>query len=327
MGRRHVQVLGQLGVPFVGICDQSEAALEAAKSELQLPNRTLYTDPVRLLAEGRPECVIVSTTAPSHCALTCAAAAAGARYILCEKPMAVSLEQCDQMLSACAARGARLGINHQMRFMEQYTEPKRLMASPELGGVRSVTVVAGNFGLAMNACHYFEMFRYLADEPAIDATAWFSSERVPNPRGAHFEDRAGSIRLTTESGVRFYLEAGSDQGHGLHVTYAARNGRLTVDELTGSAHLQYRLEEHRELPTTRYAMPWEERRWRIAPADVLGPTQAVLEALFAESNYPSGEVGRAAVAGLVAAYLSHEQGHIPVATHGALPRSRVFPWA
>jgi len=328
MGRRHIQVIQELGLALVGICDCNPEALTMAAEE-QLAARAIhFTDPHLMLSQTKPECVIVSTTAPTHCEYTCLAAEAGARYIFCEKPMAVSLEECDRMIATCRAHGVRLAINHQMRFMQQYTEPKRIVQSEVFGGLSSVTVVAGNFGMAMNGTHYFEMFRYMTDEPPVEVTAWFSPEKVPNSRGLQFEDRAGAVRLTTSSGKRFYMETGADQGHGMRVIYAGPYGQLVVDELAGTMVLSVREEQYHDLPTTRYGMPGVETMQKIEPADAVEPTRAVLDALLKDKNLPTGEDGRLAVAALVAAYVSDENGHIPVRLDDAnLPRERVFPWA
>ena len=264
----------------------------------------------------------------SHCAYTSLAAEAGARYILCEKPMGVSLAECDRMMEVCSRHGTRLAVNHQMRFMEQYTASKRIVQSEAFGGLSSVTVVAGNFGMANNGSHYFEMFRYMTDEPPIEATAWFSTETVPNPRGPQFEDRAGAVRLTTVSGKRFYMEIGADQGHGMKVVYSGPYGQLVVDELAGTMYLAVRGDRYRDMPSTRYGMPSVESVQKISPADSVGPTRAVLEALLDDDDPPTGEDGRMAVAALVAAYVSDENGHIPVSLgDSALPLDRVFPWA
>jgi len=327
MGRRHVQVVRELGLELAGLADARSEALEAAAREDAVPAGILYTDVARLLEEGRPECVVVATTAPSHAELTCQAAGAGARFVLCEKPMAISLAECDRMLKACRDRGTRLAINHQMRFMEQYTAPKALLDSEAYGGLRSVLVAAGNFGMAMNGTHYFEMFRFMAGEAPTTATAWFSAGGVPNPRGPQFEDRAGGVRLETASGQRFYMDVGADQGHGVKVTYSARHGQIVVDELEGTMRADVRQDAHRDLPTTRYGMPSVRTEQRIRPADAVAPTRAVLEALLRGSGYPSGEDGRLAVAALVAAYVSDESGHVPVRIDSALPAGRTFPWA
>ena len=171
------------------------------------------------------------------------------RFILCEKPLAVSLQACDRAIAVCRRFGAALAVNHQMRFMEQYSTPRQLLVSPAFGGLASVAVTTGNFGLAMNGTHYFEMFRYLADEPATEVAAWFSPEVVPNPRPRVRRPR----RLRPPGhGVRqaLYLDCSADQGHGLQVVYAARHGHIFVDELRGRMTWACRKEEHRSLPTT-----------------------------------------------------------------------------
>ncbi len=241
--------------------------------------------------------------------------------------MGVSLAECDLMIETCRAHGTKLAINHQMRYMEQYTAVKEITDSAAFGGLGSVTVVAGNFGMSMNGTHYFEMFRYMTGEYPVEVQAWFSEDPLSNPRGPQFSDRAGSLRLTTESGKRFYMEIGPDQGHGMHVTYAGPNGRLDVDELAGKMAWVVREEEYRKLPTTRYGMPNIQSERAIAPADAVTPTRHVLEAVIKGEDWPTGEDGRRAVAVLVAAYQSDENGHVPVRIDDKLNRSRVFPWA
>ncbi len=327
MGLRHLEVLRSLRLDVAGAADRYEQAL-AKGEEAGLLRDQLFRDPMAMLRELRSECVVIATTAPSHRELVCAAAENGARAILCEKPMAVSLAECDRMIDACRATGTRLAINHQMRFMEQYTLPKEIVHSPLFGGLGSVTVVAGNFGIAMNGSHYFEMFRYMTDTPPVKVNAWFSDEMLANPRGPEFQDRAGCVRLETADGKRFYMDASSDQGHGMLVCYAGRNGRLDVDELAGHMRLVVRKSEHQAQPTTRYGMPADTTERAITPADSVAPTRAVMAALLEGANYPDGEVGRSVVEVLVAAHISDERSGetIDLATN-SLPRDRVFPWA
>ena len=328
MGLRHLAVLRDLGLDVVGTADLQEAAREKARSDFALPASALFADAREMVERLRPDLLVVATTAPAHAELVCLAAKNGARAILCEKPMAASLAECDRMIDACKASGTRLAVNHQMRFMEQYTVPRSIVQDGSFGGLSSINVVAGNFGLANNGSHYFEMMRYVSGEMPATVTAWLSAESVPNPRGPQFEDRGGAVRLTTATGKRFYMDAGTDQGHGMHVTYAGRNGRLDVDELAGKARLVLRKAEHSAEPTTRYGMPWEEREISIAPADSVAPTRAVLAALLADKDYPDGAVGRMAVGVLVAAHLSHERGGVGIDLASAkLPRERTFSWA
>ena len=327
MGRRHMTAVRQLGLELAGICDLDREALALACQEHQLSSAQAFGNAEELLRGARPECVIVSTTAPSHAELGCLAAAAGARYILCEKPMATSLAECDALLEAAQRSGARLAVNHPARFTEIYREAKRVVESEAFGGLTSVTMVAGNIGLAMNSTHLFEMFRFTTGEAPREVTAWFSPGTFPNPRGPQFDDRAGSVRLTTAGGKRFYLEAGSDQGHGFTMVYAGRFGQLLVEGLAGEMRLIVRKDSERHQPLTRYACPADERAWKVSSSDAVAGSRAVLEALLKGENFPSGEEGRLAIEVLVAAYVSHENGHVAVRLpETPLPRERRFPW-
>jgi predicted dehydrogenase len=328
MGRRHIQAIQEMGLDLVGICDSNRESLLLAQKEQAVSSDLFYTDATSLLREKKPDCVVIASTAPSHREYTEVSAAFGAKFILCEKPMATSLADCDAMIEACMKHGACLAINHQMRFMEQYVEPKNLIESGDFGGLTSIAIVAGNFGMAMNGTHYFEMLRYMTGEPPCEVTAWFSDECIPNPRGEQFEDRAGAVRITTRSGKRFYMEIGSDQGNGLQVIYAGRYGQIIMDELAGRMTLVYRESQYRDLPTTRYGMPSIRSDRSIQPADVISPTKAVLEALLNSTSPPTGEDGRLAVSTLISAYISNEQNHRPVKLDEIEAfRDRTFPWA
>jgi predicted dehydrogenase len=326
MGARHLQVVRELGWDIVGILDQNEPTLAEAGKQFGIPACRQYREAQPLMEQANPECVIVATTAPGHGPLTCLAAKAGARYILCEKPMASSLAECDQMIAACESHGARLAVNHQTRFMPQYLDARRILQSEDFGPWTSITVVAGNMGLAMNGVHYFELLRWLSGEPPREVAAWLSSDPTPNPRGAQFQDLAGSIRVATGSGKRLYMDLGPDQGHGIRTVYAGRTGVLVADDLSGNMQLAVRGREHRELPTARYGMESRDSSPQTAPTDAVAPTRSVLEALIADGDYPTGEHGRTAVATLVAAHVSEQQGHRTVPADGTLPREFRFQY-
>ncbi|MBB3312254.1 putative dehydrogenase [Rhizobium sp. BK196] len=307
MGMRHASVLEQCQLPIVAISDLNREACDAAGNRYGIPEERRFISGIELIDQIRPEFLIIATTAPGHCDLVVRAARNGAKMILCEKPMATNLRDCETMISACNSAGVKLAINHQMRFMEQYTLPKSMIESEAFGGLGSVIVSAGNFGMAMNGTHYFEMFRYLCGEDPVKVSAWFSKEELSNPRGPQFRDASGSIRLETPSGKRFYMDCSHDQGHGMNVTYNCRYGRISVDELAGTLSYVVRKEEYRNEPTTRYGMPYDSDSITITPADAVAPTRSVLEALLARADYPTGEHGLLAMKLLIAAHLSNER--------------------
>ncbi len=329
MGLRHLQVLDDLGMDIVGLADRSDEAVAQARGrQAGAAGAQTYADGVEMIAATRPDAVVIATTAPSHAMLVEAAVANGARFVLCEKPIGTSIAESERIVEACRAAGAKLAVNHQMRFMAQYTEVKRLIGSEAFGPLASVVVAGSNFGLAMNGSHYFEMFRYIADAPVTDVSAWLDEELLPNPRGPEFEDRSGRLLARNAIGQTLFMDMPATAGWGLNVTYLCRNGQIHVDELNGEMRLAYREAEYRDLPTTRYGMPVEREVVSITPADAVAPTREVWQAMLAGDDYPTGEDGLAALRCLVAAHLSHESGGQAVAiADTGRARERRFGWA
>ena len=329
MGQRHAQVLQGLKIHLIAVADPIEDA--CAQLVQAMPGDIVpfaCTSLAELLQVQVPELLVVATTADGHAAQALQAIEAGVQLILLEKPLATSLAACRLLSHACERTGARIAVNHQMRFLPQYQLPKELLTSEAYGGFQSMDVAAGNFGMAMNGTHYLEAFRFLADEAPTEVSAWFDAAILPNPRGPQFQDVSGCIRVTTASGQRLYIDASADQGHGVQVTYMARNGRITVDELTGAMTTVVRSAEHREAPTSRYGMPVEIEQHQIPPVELVESTKAVLQALLAGEGYPTLADATLAVKTLVAAYHSHRQGGVPVRVADiADDDPEVFPWA
>lgn len=327
MGRTHIRVLNSLGYQLVGVYDPNPDSLQQTQREFAIPRDNCFDSAANMLEHTRPDGVVIASTAPSHCEYVCLAAAADVRFILCEKPMAVSIEECDIMMEACWKSGSVLAINHQMRFMEQYTKVKELCESTELGGIRSITIAAGNFGLAMNGSHYFEMFRYMTNQGLSRLSFTMDDERLPNPRGANFSDISGHFTGVNSNRQRLHMEIGGDQAHGIHLIYGCRLGQVFVDEIAGFVRATYRQEEFRHLPTTRYGMPAVTRDFQVAPVDVIEPTRSVWKAMEVGVDYPDGQCGRQAVLALVAANISGENHGAGVMLNEELPECRKFPWA
>lgn len=329
MGRAHAQAITGLGVPLTAVCDARPEALAAVGEEFGVPEQRRFDSADRLLdAVGEIDLVIIATTADMHADLTCLAAGAGARAVLCEKPLATSVADCERVIAVCEAAGTRLAVNHQMRFMDQYRLVRSRFEAGMLGRLASMNVVAGCFGLAMNGSHYVEAFMYLTGSRCVEASAWFSGDSLPNPRGPQFFDQAGEMRFLGEGGQRLLLSIGADQGHGMTVMYAGALGHLFVDELQGEMYVTTRKAEHRSMPPTRYGMPWDRERVVFQQADNIAPTRAVMHALATGAVYPDGSVGHDVIAALAACYASAESGNrpVPVDQLGDY-HARTFPWA
>ena len=327
MGRRHISAIQLLGHSVCGIVDCNDSCLDLAQKENGINPSLCFSNSVGLYARNKPDAVIVATTADSHHSLVIEAARRGVKFILVEKPMAVSVQQCKGMIQVCKAEGVALGVNHQMRFMEQYTIPKNNCDQEELGGLCSMNVVAGNMGLSMNCSHYFEAFRFLTGEKIHSVNAWFSPHDVSNPRGPQFRDKSGVVRAHTQSGKRLFLDCGANQGNGIFVVYGCRFGQLRLDELAGDYTVMHRKDEDRELPTTRYGMPSHYLGSKIKGAEIIESSAMVLNALLEQKDSVSGDYGLHVVKVLAACYRSSEHNGTEVLVDDMEQDNMVFPWA
>jgi predicted dehydrogenase len=109
-----------------------------------------------LLADPDIDGVYIATPVHLHAEQTVAAAEAG-KHVLCEKPMAMNVAECDRMLAACGERGLTLSVAYYRHFYPVITRIRHILASGEIG--RPVLV-------QINA---FERFNPAPD----DARHWF----------------------------------------------------------------------------------------------------------------------------------------------------------
>jgi len=94
--------------------------------------RRWYRDWRELLADDEVQAVYIATPVSLHAEQTIAAAEAG-KHVLCEKPMALNVAECDRMLAACAANGVKLGIAYYRHFYPVIQRVKEILAAGMIG--------------------------------------------------------------------------------------------------------------------------------------------------------------------------------------------------
>lgn len=83
----------------------------------------------------RVDIVDLCTPTPTHRDLTVRAARAG-RHIICEKPLALTLDEADEMMAACRQSGVRLFVAHVLRFFPQYRAAWERVQAGDIGEPR-----------------------------------------------------------------------------------------------------------------------------------------------------------------------------------------------
>ncbi len=85
-----------------------------------------------LLANPAVNAVYISTTNELHHAQTIAAARAG-KHVLCEKPLAMTLTDVEEMIAACREAGVVLATNHHLRNAATHRKLRELIAAGAIG--------------------------------------------------------------------------------------------------------------------------------------------------------------------------------------------------
>ncbi len=139
--------------------------------------------------------VFITSSNATHEALALAALEAG-KAVLCEKPMATTLEGAHRMVSLAEARGLFLQIGFEARYSHLYTRIKAWIDSGVLGEIRHIhcTYVCSEFwgrdswrvrldtGGSMfgeKLCHYVDLPRWWIDRPIEEIYAAASPNIVP----------------------------------------------------------------------------------------------------------------------------------------------------
>ncbi|MFZ0910164.1 MAG: Gfo/Idh/MocA family oxidoreductase, partial [Candidatus Acidiferrales bacterium] len=125
---------------LVGVADLN---LENAKSLLkEFPGARSFTNYDELLAELRPDAVIVALPHCLHKSASVDAMRMGAN-VFCEKPMAVDSHECDEIELAANETGRVFAVNLLRRQFPSVRAIKRLVESQALGAPRAFEITEG----------------------------------------------------------------------------------------------------------------------------------------------------------------------------------------
>ena len=132
MGRSHASAYTQNpATTLVAATDIRQESAKKLAEEFSIP--AVYTDYNEMLEKEDLNIVSIPTSQGVRAEITMAAANAGVKGILGEKPMAASLGEADDMIEVCEKHGAKLAIGHQGRFSAVNTEIRRLIRDGAIG--------------------------------------------------------------------------------------------------------------------------------------------------------------------------------------------------
>ena len=222
------------------VCDIRPQALEDFRTRWSdvWPDVRLYTDYREMLRKERPDLVSVVTPDHLHADITVEAAEGGAKAILCEKPIATTLQDADRMIAAAEANGVLLSVEHTRRWSPIFQKARELARQGELGQLRSIVsnIVSPRSMLFRNGTHMLDMIVFFAEsdpiwvfaelEEGFDHFTEYKSDGGHDPK----TDPAASAYIRFANGVRAYYNSIKVPMPGSQFDLTFDNGRLEVSD-------------------------------------------------------------------------------------------------
>ncbi|HID05513.1 MAG TPA: Gfo/Idh/MocA family oxidoreductase, partial [Armatimonadetes bacterium] len=192
---------------IVAVAARTEESLQRYAERWQIPDLHTYTDYEEMLDKESLDIVSVVTHADLHAPVTIAAAQAGVKGIICEKAMATSLIEADEMIRTCEANNVKLLINHPRRYHPTFLRAKQMLEDGAIGKLTSMRGAIWTF-LLHNGTHVWDMFCFFAGEPKC-VWGYVAHENINDPGGyamVQFESGAFAFAdVLTMQGCNFQL--------------------------------------------------------------------------------------------------------------------------
>lgn len=225
------------------------AKAKRVAAEHGLPDRSVYSYDTFDRIRDNPDVDIVYVCLPNsmHADYTVRAARAG-KHVMCEKPMAVSVAECERMIAACKAANRKLMIGYRCHFEPFNLEAMRLARTGVAGKIRYVRsehgfvqgdpsawrlkrALAGGGSLMDMGVYSLQAARYMTGEEPVAVTARESTDRR-DPRFTEVEDM-----------IEWTLEFPSGAIAGCQSMYSANQNHILLMGDKGRIELE---------PATRY---------------------------------------------------------------------------
>jgi len=242
----------------------------------------VYDDYRTLLERERPDLVAVVTPDHLHTLPVLAAIEFGARGIFCEKPLATSLSEADQILAAAASSGVSMCVDYTRRWMPEFVEARRLVRSGAIGRLSQIVLQIGGprAMLFRNHTHMIDLLNYYAEADPD----WVVAELEPNfsDYGTTYRGDGGTDPSTDPganyyvafaNGVRAYVTGMKDTVPEVRVDLIGARGRLSLDA-EGFRLVTFESEDLRSKPPVI-------RVERLSPSWTVSGIQAALLDLIA----------------------------------------------
>lgn len=147
------------------------------------PN-SLYQDYKEMLKKEDLDIISICTHTPLHHEMTLAAAKSGVSAIFCEKPMATTLKEAEEMIAVCKKNNVILIIDQTRRWDPVFKKVKEIIDNNKIGKVKTIVGYC-TAGLLNGSSHLFDLLRFFNGE--VDwVFAKLKKDKSTDPSGSGF---------------------------------------------------------------------------------------------------------------------------------------------
>jgi scyllo-inositol 2-dehydrogenase (NADP+) len=150
IGHEHnLAVQNTVGLELLAVCDTNPERVEAAM-ELA-PQATAFSDATEMLDSGLLDLVVISTPPNSHYEWAKESLVRGIHVVL-EKPMALTADQCDELIALASTKSLMLVVYQNRRFDDDFVTMRQIICSGEIGEVYHYDSFVGGYS---RPCDYW----------------------------------------------------------------------------------------------------------------------------------------------------------------------------
>ena len=147
---------------LVALCDINEDKLKKTGEKWGISN--LYKNYKEMFDKEDIDILSICTWNSTHHEIVEYATNFKVRAILCEKPIATTLKEADNMINLCNKNNILLSVNHQRRFDKFHRKIKDYIDQGNLGEIQQASFYYSS-GVANFGSHMFDLLRYFFQEP------------------------------------------------------------------------------------------------------------------------------------------------------------------
>lgn len=124
---------------LTGIVTGTPSKAKAWKEKYNIPEKNIYNYNNYDSIKDNPDIDIIYVVLPNHmhAEYTIRGFEAG-KHVICEKPMALTVEDCDKMIAACKKAGKFLSIGYRLHFDPYHLDMIRMGTQKEYGEIKKI---------------------------------------------------------------------------------------------------------------------------------------------------------------------------------------------